>query len=393
MNTTPTKSKSLIFHTDTSIDPRSWQIMGLTSKNDEDHIGRFGTGLKYAIAIVLRLGGKITIKDNTTDSFYLFETSTQDFRGRDFDVITCNGISLPFTTDYGKDWAPWQAYRELESNTIDEEGMSFFGEPPETGTVITINCEKIEEVARNRHRYFLDESEDPIETLVISKKPVGVFSYTTGIFLKGVLVFQSPKLKYAYNFSSIELTEDRTLRFQYLTMSDLTTAWLKSSEKPLVENLLRDDALEINGSVSGILPANCSVEFLSVLSELHSQNHKLPNDLAILAQKVTRGDDAISWTPTNEQLRKVSKITGFLNISLDIRYKNPFNKSVLAYYDPNNKTVILSEKIFEDDEILIGGILEEYLHSLGYDDFTRSFQTELIRRFGKLTLTTGIFNE
>lgn len=99
--------------------------------NTTTPIGHFGTGLKYAVAITLRLGGNVTLF--TGGAEYGFYLERKEFRGKTFNRVRMRSrkllpltkwrsVQLPFTTELGKDWKAWQAYRELASNTMDENG-------------------------------------------------------------------------------------------------------------------------------------------------------------------------------------------------------------------------------------------------------------------------------
>jgi hypothetical protein len=63
------------------IDMTAISVMGLSAKESDSAIGRFGTGLKYAVAITLRLGGQITIWSGL--NHYTFEAKHIKFRGTD----------------------------------------------------------------------------------------------------------------------------------------------------------------------------------------------------------------------------------------------------------------------------------------------------------------------
>lgn len=47
----------ILFQNPGALDLRAISMVGLTSKTGEDTIGRFGTGFKYALAVVTRGGG------------------------------------------------------------------------------------------------------------------------------------------------------------------------------------------------------------------------------------------------------------------------------------------------------------------------------------------------
>ena len=108
------------FSNNEELDPISITTFGINAKNNDSAIGYFGTGLKYAIAIILREGCKIAI--NSCGNSYKFSLKEQTIRGKSFSVICMNGNPLGFTTELGKNWELWMAYRELHCNTLDEGG-------------------------------------------------------------------------------------------------------------------------------------------------------------------------------------------------------------------------------------------------------------------------------
>ena len=58
----------VIFENPGVLDERTLFTMGINVKENPDAIGTFGTGLKYALSIILRMGGRIIIQpgDGTT---------------------------------------------------------------------------------------------------------------------------------------------------------------------------------------------------------------------------------------------------------------------------------------------------------------------------------------
>ena len=115
------------------IDSRAFTTFGINAKpSTNSPIGYFGTGLKYAIAVLVREGLKVTVWIGTEPHEFYCEPS--NFRGKDFSLIRMRrqrGVTrkwmatdLPFTTELGKNWKLWMALRELHSNTLDENGFS-----------------------------------------------------------------------------------------------------------------------------------------------------------------------------------------------------------------------------------------------------------------------------
>lgn len=104
----------LVFKNPGHIDPVSITTFGISAKDTESAIGMFGTGLKYAVAVLLRNGYKITIYSG--DKTYEFDVANNDVRNKTFNHVTMNGEFISFTTELGKFWEPWMAVRELVCN-------------------------------------------------------------------------------------------------------------------------------------------------------------------------------------------------------------------------------------------------------------------------------------
>ena len=126
---------AIIFRTPGTLDMRAFTTMGMSAKPQSDRpIGVFGTGLKYAVAVLLRLGAEFEVY--TGGQRYWFEVAPVDFRGSEFQQVVMRRdayvggegwrvgrrMKLPFTTQYGLNWLIWMAFRELYANTLDEGG-------------------------------------------------------------------------------------------------------------------------------------------------------------------------------------------------------------------------------------------------------------------------------
>jgi len=126
----------VVFETESvnSFDLRAITMFGVNSKpNSRNPIGHFGTGLKYAIAVLVR--EHIPVRLCVGDAEYTFYTKMIDFREKSFAAVYMdrrkhwtslwNTTVLPFTTELGKGWELWQAFRELYANTLDEQGTCY----------------------------------------------------------------------------------------------------------------------------------------------------------------------------------------------------------------------------------------------------------------------------
>jgi hypothetical protein len=208
------------------IDVRCITTAGLSVKESANPIGRFGTGLKNAIAIVLRLGGTITINtgDGDVERTYNFTTVKETVRGKEFSFIHMETIfidegmsetrELGFTTSLAQHWEPWMAYRELRSNALDEGGEVYTSDTLYTqwdgpATEIIVDCPEIEAAHDQTGLYFL-ETKPLWSSPELEIHPANLHG---SIFYRGIRVAQAvDKGLYTYNILSAQnLTEDRTL--------------------------------------------------------------------------------------------------------------------------------------------------------------------------------------
>jgi len=230
----------LTFFTPTILDEAFIFTMGASIKKTDNPIGFFGTGLKYAIAGVLRLGGKIDI--NQPGKRYGFYKKTESLRGSDVDMVYCDVyeegkdtqiMRCPMTLDYGKTWEPWMYLRELYSNTIDEQGEIVEGEyllrkptlidgklgysdAPAEYTLITVDSDVIFTEWEARASFFLNKARKPIaeESYILE-----VYNGSSlAVFYKGINVAAKPtRSAYTYNLlGSLTLNENRTVDSYYI---------------------------------------------------------------------------------------------------------------------------------------------------------------------------------
>lgn len=194
-------------------------LMGANVKTG-DSIGYFGTGLKYAIAVLLR--EKVDFKMYLGTNEYRFYSRPEEIRGKEFTVCHLEGphdsVELSFTEELGRGWELWQAYRELHSNCLDEGGVivSNGGLKPKEGFTtfcLDIDPEKVKGV-------FLPEEEAPL----YSYRGVEVYQGNSEwIFYKGIraMKLEKPSL-FTYNItSSMDLTEDRLFKYQFEAKSQV----------------------------------------------------------------------------------------------------------------------------------------------------------------------------
>ena len=225
----------IIFRNSGALDIRAIKTFGLSSKEGQDKIGRFGTGLKYATSVIARHGGEMTI--SAGDESYVFGTAEDDFRGRSVTHLTMNGEPLPYTTELGRDWEPWMAFRELYANALDEGGDVARAETALEAcgdeTVISVDLAAFEAIFFSMEEHFIGREEAP----AWKSGNIEVYSgRSLFVFYKGVAIM---KLKepaaYRYNLLGyVDLTEDRTAKYDWQVRNKIATALAACDQEKII---------------------------------------------------------------------------------------------------------------------------------------------------------------
>ena len=248
------------------------KTFGLSSK-DADQIGRFGTGLKYASAIVLRHGGSIKIE--YPGETYKLGTSLGSFRGKEVNFVTLSGPNgneqLGFTTDLGRDWEPWMAFREFYANTIDEGGSLEFTELetkelPADSTRITVDLPEFNSIFFMMDQYFID----PLETPLWENECLAIYpGKSKTVFYKNIAVqtFEE-ELQFRYNIKTrVELTEDRTTKYAWEVLDKIERYLLDCDSSKVLKK-----ALHVDSPIENALRFNpmrdCTDTFLGTVDRL-----------------------------------------------------------------------------------------------------------------------------
>lgn len=242
----------LAFVTDTVIDIKSFTVFGMNAKpNSRSPIGFFGTGLKISIAVLCRLGCKVSVYiDGVEHEFY---TKTTSFRGKEFGVVRMKkrkGVlsnwqyqEMPYTTELGKNWEPWQVYRELESNTRDEGGSTYllddlysFKEEDLSGkTIIVVEEPEVVKCYNDRDEIFHPEAQRES----ISGEEVQIIEGSSRfIYYRGMRVLSLYKPSHlTYNIVSEQrLTEDRTL-YNHDALAVIKNFIMESEDRGLLNRI------------------------------------------------------------------------------------------------------------------------------------------------------------
>lgn len=224
----------LVFKTPGVLPLDAVMTFGINAKpNTANPFGYFGTGLKYAVAVVLRLGGSITLLVEGKE--YVFYVSGKNFRGKTFDQARMKkrtGMlskwqydNLPFTTELGKNWMPWQAFRELESNTRDEGGDTFTVHDREVFdsveavdpkcSYLLVECAPVEEAFENGDTFLTQFlAGHDAQDYLFNSKSLTIWNIPSKyLYYAGVRVYEfrhPARLTYNIAHGGVVLTEDRT---------------------------------------------------------------------------------------------------------------------------------------------------------------------------------------
>lgn len=357
--------------------------MGVSAKEGENPIGFFGTGLKYAIASLLRLGHKVIIWRGLDR--YDLSTVSGVVRGKEFDFIEMRGPEgvqrLGFTTHLGAKWEVWQVFRELYSNCLDEGGEIAFAaiEPAEDATTIRVTGEGFAEAARTRDRYFL--STKPIHSGTLVDIHPGS---SGGIYYRGVLAANlGAPSALTYNITcGVDLTEDRTIKHRWMADSYVAHALAHCGDRKLLQIALSargayEEGLDYSDPSEGFAEAVLAICEERGSASVHARAIAAAERWAQREARV----NAIELSPREADDLKVAK-----RFLASIGYKITAPVVVAETLGPDVCGMAKDGKIFlsrtvmsRGGNFLIGTLLEEHLHlAHGFADESRRFQDFLI---------------
>ncbi len=218
------------------IDLDAVRTMGVSVKQPGS-FGFFGTGLKFALATILRGGGKVTLWRGAER--HEFGTIEREIRGEAFQIVTLDGEQMGITTQLGRTWESWMVLRELGCNARDEGGDFQMIEaelPPcfegrDDHTTIMVEWAELDTAYRQRAQLFVEG-----EALFVNDKLRILPGPSTFLFYRGVRAFKLPKPSiYTYDILANQvLTEDRTLASTYMVDILVRDALLAMEDKALI---------------------------------------------------------------------------------------------------------------------------------------------------------------
>lgn len=375
---TSEQTNKICFHTNGIIDPLSWEIIGMSAKESDSAIGQFGSGLKFAIAILLRTGHQIEIV--TEGTTYVFSTVNKTFRSKEFNIVTCNGKELGITTDMGKHWDLWMAYRELVSNTMDEGGIHYQGEPMDQGSTIVVTGDAFVKLLAKHEEYFVGEREPLAEC-----GSVNIYRGQGSIFYRGVRVGEMKNAHHSYEIKDdLELTEDRTIKNEYRVKSYVAGMICKDlKDKKILRRILT--LPKENWEHDLDFDWKWSTEMEEVVKDLWENAPTMLNTRVAALVRAKMPDTGWDTSPPDEDQQIM------LDAALHFLGKAgyPVNADIVMVKneDSNNigfefrGVIHLTPKAFEKGLFyLTSTLMEEHFHTLGYEDESRRFENFLMEQ-------------
>lgn len=361
----------IIFRNKGTIDPKSITAFGVSSKESASAIGFFGTGLKYAIAIILRAGCRITI--HSGGKRYDFGVKRRKVRVDEFDFVTMNGKALDFTTELGKTWEMWMAFRELYCNALDEGGSAWEDDgndervavPDET--VITVEGAAFKEAWDARHEVILGT--EPIAQTETVRIHPGQSSF---VYYRGVRAYRlyAPSI-FTYNIlRRVDLSEDRSIKYQWDVDTAVRSAWVSDIQAPeLIQRAITapEGSYEHNFSFEGVLP---SAPFMSEVEKLARGFDARLNRTAMEACRIWLMDQLHAAAPLELDRIESARLKKAVDFCLSIGYPVTDYPLVVSEFlgegvlgRAHEGTIYISKRaLMMGTKMVAGTILEEFLH-------------------------------
>ena len=245
------------FNTPTQISLLDITSMGDSVKaGDDSKIGTFDSGLKYAIALLLRhdVGIKIcTLDDNVLNTEFIFDTNNvvDEVTGKTKELIVVNVNGVEHVTGFAKklgfNWELWMALRELWSNMLDENGdITLDTHNIKAKTFVELEFEEgsdFHSLWMNKGSYIFDENEfEQIYTISNKVKAVKSECGTLKIFKNNILVYKSDTISnFWYNITFGEIDERRILSDVSSVNTTIKSAILRTDNELFLREIISSD--------------------------------------------------------------------------------------------------------------------------------------------------------
>lgn len=385
---------SVVFYNPGHVDVRAFTTFGINAKQNNSAIGYFGTGLKYAIAVLLREG--CAVHADIGGRIIEFRKASGEFRDKQFDFVEMiendKVTQLPFTLELGKNWKLWMAYRELYSNAIDENGGVASADdiyPTNDNTYIVVKGPEIEKVHNERSTWFIQDNRRKF----VETPEVDVYEgQSSVVFNKGICVrddLGKPSM-FTYNVKSkMTLSEDRRAQYLWEYERAVSCCIATSDNEDFIRRVLSAPELSYEYGFDWDIGISPGPTFMRVFEEL---THESVRNVRIAARKYVMrhtGKDTISVENIVDiddfEKLMLDKAKDFVtSLGLDMT-KYPLHvvkdkEEICGLADMEKKAMYINKDTFRRGTVWVAATLfEEYTHlDTGYHDETYDLQTHYL---------------
>ncbi|MFT6125792.1 MAG: hypothetical protein ACJAVA_000233 [Flavobacteriaceae bacterium] len=362
--------------------------MGDSSKRgDASTIGQFDSGLKYAIALLLRNKVKIDIEvhggekekgsyEEPYTDLFSFDTYTEtcESTGKEKELIKINvnttyhggtpmsshdmrepsndenyTVKTGFAKALGHNWELWMALRELWSNMLDEEGhIAWEKEDVDYGTVVSLVFDTdnpFYDVWQNRHLYINEK-----EPLHIISNRVDALENKEGylrVYKQDILVYENKDTpsRFAYNIKFGEIDERRILSNLYSVEGSIVEAIMSTKNHHYLKEIITSDfETSEKEFLSGRTTYSSASDIINMLATECYNKHgevksyewliksvKKRRDCQIKGRIVTTVEDSLwsySRDVTIETIPEVKKEEDTIEVEIESNFNFKFNVEV-----------------------------------------------------------------
>ena len=367
-------------------------LMGVSIKTTKSPIGYFGTGMKFALATLLRTGHRVRLR--TGGRWHSFSVVDRAIRGESVSIVCMDGEALPFATTLGRNWEVWQAYRELASNARDEPGCVVTADdllPDSHDTCWVVEGEGIEAAHRQRSEIFCDSR--------VLHHVEGVAEVREGasrhVFYRGVRIWtMAESTDWTWNIlSQVELTEDRTMKYSFACDIPMARMVAQSEDEEFVSHMLsapagshesRADFAYVHGA-----PSETFMRATKQLEAAGAVNNR--SAVRFWAQHAPTHDvydDSILTDEDSAIIEEAEQICLAIDpdYSLEPRYVVTLGDEVYGRYISRTQEVLIAHCAIDmGADHLAATLYEEYLHKQhGWEDMSRAMQNFLFQKLVRL---------
>jgi hypothetical protein len=375
-------------------------MLGASVKLNDNPIGMFGSGTKFALAQAVRSGIEMKIYDG--ERMFNVASSVKNFRDRGFNMVALNALHkrvvTPITTDFGgKDWNDdWFIFREFYSNALDEGNAKLTAVdeavPIPNETAIYLPYERFKKYSENLEKYF-------------PKRASYTFWVDDGsMYKRNVFIGKMEGTKLCFNFPSFKINECRVMDTYYATQSiglylgevDDVAVWQAVFEStdsfkqmlqvvPTQSNVykaIHEALVNVYGEKYCICPKVDSIvrdaESMGMTPVVLPEGFVV--DSPLLRCYLKMNDTKVIRGMNEEETRKYNtvrnKISSFipLDLELDIKVFSEGIEEILGDAKIGTRQVRIRDTQFNDEKALMHVIIHEIGHILTLaGDYDRRF--------------------